>query len=171
MCLEHHWIKSKKTSSSWQKKQKVSCKNNYHHRWHSDSGKYTRLSRNTTGTSCHKHWPSCQCTQNEYMYLNQTGNIYTLGGSSLKIVDKFTSLGSSVSSTETDINTRLTKAWTAIDKLSIIWKSDLTNKMKQFLPSSGHVDTTIWMHYMDANLTNGEKAWRQLHNNAVSNFE
>ena len=39
-------------------------------------------------------------------------------------------LGSSVSSTEKDINTRLTKAWTAIDKLSIIWKSDLTNKMK-----------------------------------------
>ena len=30
-----------------------------------------------------------------------------------------------------DIDTRLTKAWTAIDKLSIIWKSDLTNKMKR----------------------------------------
>ena len=30
-----------------------------------------------------------------------------------------------------NIDTRLTKAWTAIDKLSIIWKSDLTNKMKR----------------------------------------
>ena len=39
-------------------------------------------------------------------------------------------LGSSVSSTEKDIDTRLTKAWTAIDKLSVIWKSDLTDKMK-----------------------------------------
>ena len=29
-----------------------------------------------------------------------------------------------------DIDTRLTKAWTAIDRLSIIWKSDLTDKMK-----------------------------------------
>ena len=29
------------------------------------------------------------------------------------------------------INTRLTKAWTAIDRLSIIWKSDLTDKMKR----------------------------------------
>ena len=29
-----------------------------------------------------------------------------------------------------DIDTRLTKAWIAIDKLSIIWKSDLTDKMK-----------------------------------------
>ena len=43
---------------------------------------------------------------------------------------RFTYLGSSVSSTEKDIKTRLTKAWTAIDKLSIIWKSDLTDKMK-----------------------------------------
>ena len=37
----------------------------------------------------------------------------------------------SVSSTEKDIDTRLTKAWTAIDRLSIIWKSDLTDKMKR----------------------------------------
>ena len=36
-----------------------------------------------------------------------------------------------VSSTEKDIDTRLTKAWTAIDKLSIIWKSNLTDKMKR----------------------------------------
>ena len=47
------------------------------------------------------------------------------------LVDKFTYLGSSVSSTEKDTDTRLTKAWTAIDRLSIIWKSDLTDKMKR----------------------------------------
>ena len=46
----------------------------------------------------------------EYMYINQTGGISTLDGSSLKLVDKFTYLGSSVSSTEKDIDTRLTKA-------------------------------------------------------------
>ena len=34
------------------------------------------------------------------------------------------------SSLNKDIDTRLTKAWTAIDRLSIIWKSDLTDKMK-----------------------------------------
>ena len=56
---------------------------------------------------------------------------FTLDGTSLKLVDKFTCLGSSVSLTEKDIDTRLTKAWTAIDKLSIIWKSDLTDKMKR----------------------------------------
>ena len=67
----------------------------------------------------------------EYMCYNQTGNIFTLDGTSLKLVDKFSYQGSSVSSTEKDINTWLTKAWTAIDRLSIIWKSDLTNKMKR----------------------------------------
>ena len=67
----------------------------------------------------------------EYMCYNQTGDISTQGGTSLKLVDKFTYLGSSVSSTEKDIDTLLTKAWTAIDKLSIIWRSDLTDKMKR----------------------------------------
>ena len=59
----------------------------------------------------------------KYMYFNQRGDISTLNGSSLKLVNKFTYLGSSVSLTET--NVRLAKAWTAI------WKSDLTDKIKR----------------------------------------
>ena len=43
----------------------------------------------------------------EYMYFNQRGNISTLKGRPLKLVNKFTYLGSSVSSTEKDINTQL----------------------------------------------------------------
>ena len=65
------------------------------------------------------------------MCYNQTGDISTLEGTPLKLVDKFTYLGSSVESTEKVIETRLTKAWTAINRLSIIWKSDLTDKMKR----------------------------------------
>ena len=33
------------------------------------------------------------------------------------------------------------------------------------------VDTAIWMHYMNANKTAGEKAWRKLHKNAACNIE
>ena len=85
----------------------------------------------------------------EYMCLNQRGDISTLNGSSLKLVDKFTYLGSSVSSTETDINMQLAKAWTTIDRLLIILKSNLTDKNKtQSFPSSGRVDTAIWMYYI-----------------------
>ena len=65
------------------------------------------------------------------MCYNQTGDISTLDGTYLKLVDKFTYQGSNVASTEKDIDTRLTKAWTANDRLSIIWKSDLTDKMKR----------------------------------------
>ena len=65
------------------------------------------------------------------MCYNQTSDISTPDGTHLKLVDKFTYLGSNVSSTEKDIDTRLTKVWTAFNRLSIIWKSDLTDKMKR----------------------------------------
>ena len=55
-----------------------------------------------------------------------------------------------------------------INKLSVIWKSDLTDKM--FLPSSGRVDTAVWMHRLDANKTAGEEAGWQLHKNVASNI-
>ena len=67
----------------------------------------------------------------EYMCFHQTGVISTLNGGSLKLVNKFTYLGSCVSSDETDIDTRLAKAWITINSLSVIWKSDLTDKMKR----------------------------------------
>ena len=63
--------------------------------------------------------------------VRNTWNPLTVSRQCLKLVDKFTYLGSSVSSTEKDIDTRRMKAWTAIDRLSIICKSDLTDKMKR----------------------------------------
>ena len=66
----------------------------------------------------------------EYMCFNQKADISLLNGRSLKPVDKSTYQGSSVSSTKDGINTRLVKAWTDIDRLSVIWMSDLTDKIK-----------------------------------------
>ena len=48
----------------------------------------------------------------EYKYFNQSGDFPTLNSGSLKLVDKFTYFGSSVSSTENDINMRQAKPWT-----------------------------------------------------------
>ena len=70
-------------------------------------------------------------TQTEYMCSNQGSDISTLKGFPLKLEDKFTYLRSSVSSTENDINKWLVKAWTAIDRLSVIWKLHLTDKIKR----------------------------------------
>ena len=53
----------------------------------------------------------------EYMCFNQRGHISTLKGGPLKLVDKFTYLESSVSSTENDINRWLAKVLTAIQCL------------------------------------------------------
>ena len=86
---------------------------------------------------CHKNKPKKLNNNLSYRFpfilrvlVCETGDISTLDGTSLKLVDKFTYLGSIVPSTEKDIDTRLTKAWTVIERLSIIWKSDLTDKMK-----------------------------------------
>ena len=66
----------------------------------------------------------------EYMCFNPH-YISTLNGSSLQLVDKFIYLGSSVSSTKKDINMWPAKAWKAIDRLLVISKSDLTDKIKR----------------------------------------
>ena len=64
------------------------------------------------------------------MCFNQTSDISKVNGRPLKLVDKFTYSESSVSSSETDISTWLAKSWAANNKLSVLWKSDLTDKMK-----------------------------------------
>ena len=113
----------------------------------------------------------------EYLCFNQTSNISTLNGSSLKLVDKFTCLGISVSSTVTDIDTLLAKAWTAIARISIIWKSDLADKMKRSFFQAAVVSIllygcTTWMltkrmeKKLDSNYTRMlrailNKSWRQ----------
>ena len=108
----------------------------------------------------------------KYICYNQTGNIATLDGASLKLVDKFTNLGSSVSSTEKDIDTRLMKAWTAINRLSIIWKSDLTDKMKRNFFQAAVVSIllygcTTWT--LTKRLE--KKTRRKLHKNVESSIE
>ena len=57
------------------------------------------LGRETAGIGLHVN-----AHKTEYICFNQTGDVFTLNGSSLKLVDKFTYLGSCVSSTETDID-------------------------------------------------------------------
>ena len=111
------------------------------------------------------------------MYPSETSWQTTLNGSLLNLVDKFTFFGSSVSSTETDINTRLAKARAAIDWLSVICKSDLTDKIKHsFFPVAvmsillyGYTTWTLtkWMEKkLESNYTSMlwailNKTWRQ----------
>ena len=71
--------------------------------------------------------------------------ISTLRGKRLKLVDQFMYFGKNILLTESDVNICLVKTWNAIDRLLIIKKSYLPDKMS-FLPSC--TNTTVWMHHM-----------------------
>ena len=92
--------------------------------------------------------------------------IFTLSSRPLKLVDEFTYLGSNISSTESGINICLVKVWTIFNRLSIIQKSDLSDKIKQ-----DFFQTPVWIHHMNANKMHGKKATWKLHKNAMSYFE
>ena len=56
------------------------------------------------------------------------------------------------------------KAWAAIVMLMIIWKSDLSDKIKwEFFQAISRVVTNVWLHYMDLNKMFGEKSRWKLH--------
>ena len=67
----------------------------------------------------------------EIISFNQDSSIATLIGKLLKIVNQFTYFDSSISSTESDVNKHIGRAQTAIDRLTTIWKSDLSDKIKR----------------------------------------
>ena len=93
------------------------------------------------------------------------GDISTLSVKPLKLIDKFTYLSSNISSTESNVNICLAKAWTTISRLSTIWEFDLSGKIKQDFFQA------VWMHHMDVIKMHRKKAWWELHNNAMCCLE
>ena len=67
----------------------------------------------------------------EIMNLNQTGTVKTIADKPLKEAERFIYLGSEISSTANDIKIRIGKAWDAVDKMSSIWKSSLSDDLKR----------------------------------------
>ena len=95
----------------------------------------------------------------EYMCFKQKGTISTSSGKPLKSVDQYTYFSSNISSTENDVNVGLVKLWSAIDRLLIIWKSDLFNEIKQ-----DFCNCAIWWTLMKCIKKNiDEKYTRMLH--------
>ena len=69
----------------------------------------------------------------EFMAFNQahTGSIKSKTNQDIKTVQEFTYLGSNIASTKRDIEIRFAKAWSALNKLYKIWKSNLSPKLKR----------------------------------------
>ena len=82
------------------------------------------------------------------MYFNQDGVLSSLNGKPLKFVDQFTYLGSNVS---------IGEAWNAIDRLTTIWKSDLSDKLKCEFFQAVAVSAIVWLHHLEFNQVLEEK--------------
>ena len=100
------------------------------------------------------------------MRVNKKADISILNSGSLKLVNKFTYLDSSVSFTENDINMRLAMPWDSIDRLSIIWKADPPDKIKRnfFQVVLVSIRHGRWLRVW-------RKARHKLHKNAESYIE
>ena len=90
--------------------------------------------------------------QAEYVCFNQSDDISKLNGGFLRIVHNH---GSSFSSTENSFNMGLVEAWAAIDRLSIRWKSDLSNKIKRIFFQAVVVSILLrrWLSLVRKSLT------------------
>ena len=80
----------------------------------------------------------------EYICFNQTGDISLPNGGSLKLKDKVTYLVRNVSSTENNVSVRLAKAWTAIDRLSILRNSNIYDEIKRNFYQAAVVSVLIY---------------------------
>ena len=65
------------------------------------------------------------------MSQTEIGILKSLDDQVIKQVVDFVYLGSHAQSSEKDINTRIAKSWTALNKLTCIWKSNLPDNLKR----------------------------------------
>ena len=71
-------------------------------------------------------------TKTELMCYHQKDEpIKTINNLNLKKVNNFNYLGNSIASTEKDVLIHISKAWNALDKLNVIWKSNLNKQIKK----------------------------------------
>ena len=67
----------------------------------------------------------------KYMTYNlEDSYLKSLSGADIEHVDDFLYLGSWVDTSEKDLNTRIAKAWSAMSKMEVIWKTNLERKLK-----------------------------------------
>ena len=107
----------------------------------------------------------------EIMRFKPETNVFILSGKPWKLGNQFTYVTGNISSTEIDVNKCIRKVWTAIGRLSILWKSDPSDEIKREFFQAVSVSTVVLMYHLDSNETHGEKARWELHNNTRCSFE
>ena len=102
----------------------------------------------------------------EFIWFKQNNAISTLNETPQKLVEQFPYLGRDISSTETNINMRIEKVWTVIDRLSSIWKSKVFDKIKR-----SRVSTIVWLNHLSLKEQIGGKPIWELHKDVVCCFK
>ena len=90
-----------------------------------------------------------------------------LSGQPLKLEHKFTHLDSNISSTENDVDIHIAKSGAPINRLSLIWKSDLSDKIKRDYFQTIIVSLLLWSCTTITNQTLGKKARWELHKKVI----
>ena len=70
-------------------------------------------------------------TKTKFIAVNTEGTITAQNGCDLEQVNDFNYLGSKIISSENDIQVRIGSAWSALNKLTPIWKSNLDVSTKR----------------------------------------
>lgn len=65
------------------------------------------------------------------LVFNQQRSIQTNSGKSIESVVSFIYFGSEINSTEMYVKNCIAKAWSALNKKNVIWKSDVPDKLKR----------------------------------------
>ena len=105
-------------------------------------------------------------SKTEYMSYNGNGDgrILSSNGHKIKLVTDFQYLGSWLNTTKRDIDVRIAKAWSAHDKLKIIWKSDLDRVYKvELFRATVESIYSIQLRELDPNLTAHQKIGWNIH--------
>ena len=106
---------------------------------------------------------SVNTNKTEFVCFKQNCANSTLNGKPLKLVDHFTCLGSSISLTESDVNTNIGKVWTVINYKEIL---SLWQNKAEIL----HITSISWLHLKNFNQVLREKARWELHKNVAYCF-
>lgn len=86
----------------------------------------------------------------EFIGHNQQSSIQNVSGESIKSIKSFTYLGSETNFIEKGVEIRIDKACTALEKMDLIWKSNLSdNLMQKVFRAIVEGGVSVWYHCMD----------------------
>ena len=90
------------------------------------------------------HWCSSYRKESLRVTLDYGRQLYFYLYKPLNFLNELMYIGSNISSSESDVNSRIGKEFSAIDRLSLVWKSDLSGQIKREFANA--VGVSVLLH-------------------------